>query len=96
MQGTLFLDEVGDLSPAAQAKLLRFLEEGTFYRIGGTKKIHVQTRVVSATNRNLEAMMALYLVPHMQGRAEGWEFYFRRNNAWQCQPYTGGEDVGGE
>ena len=52
--GTLFLDEVGDLSTAAQAKLLRFLEEGTFYRIGGTKKIHVQTRVVSATNRNLE------------------------------------------
>ncbi len=56
-QGTLFLDEVGDLSTAAQAKLLRFLEEGTFFRIGGTKKVHAQTRVVSATNRNLEAMI---------------------------------------
>ena len=55
--GTLFMDEVGDLSTAAQAKLLRFLEEGTFYRIGGTKKIHVQTRVVSATNRDLTAMI---------------------------------------
>jgi len=56
--GTLFMDEVGDLSTAAQAKLLRFLEEGTFYRIGGTKKIHVETRVVSATNRDLTAMIA--------------------------------------
>ena len=56
-EGTLFLDEVGDLSTAAQAKLLRFLEEGTFYRIGGTKKIHIQTRVVSATNKNLATMI---------------------------------------
>lgn len=56
-QGTLFLDEVGDLSTAAQAKLLRFLEEGSFYRVGGTKKVTIQTRVVSATNRNLETMI---------------------------------------
>ncbi|SPD74625.1 Sigma-54 dependent DNA-binding response regulator [uncultured Desulfobacterium sp.] len=56
--GTLFLDEVGDLSQEAQAKLLRFLEEGEFYRIGGTKKIHIKTRVVSATNKNLDAMIA--------------------------------------
>ncbi len=55
--GTLFLDEVGDLSLEAQAKLLRFLEEGEFYRLGGTKKMQVQTRVVSATNKNLEAMI---------------------------------------
>lgn len=55
--GTLFLDEVGDLSLDAQAKLLRFLEDGQFYRIGGTKKLHVNTRVVSATNKNLEAMI---------------------------------------
>lgn len=50
--GTLFLDEVGDLSLEAQAKLLRFLEEGDYYRVGGTKKLRVQTRVVSATNKN--------------------------------------------
>ncbi len=56
--GTLFLDEVGDLSLEAQAKLLRFLEEGEFYRLGGTKKMQVQTRVVSATNKDLENMIA--------------------------------------
>jgi len=55
--GTLFLDEVGDLSPEAQAKLLRFLEAGEYYRVGGTQKLRVATRVVSATNRDLEAMI---------------------------------------
>ena len=54
--GTLFLDEVGDLTPEAQAKLLRFLEEGEFYRLGGTQKLQIQTRVVSATNKDLELM----------------------------------------
>ena len=55
--GTLFLDEVGDLSLEAQAKLLRFLEQGEYYRIGGTKKLTLKTRVVSATNRDLENMI---------------------------------------
>ena len=55
--GTLFLDEVGDLSLDAQAKLLRFLEEGEFYRIGGTKKLQIQTRVISATNKDLNKMI---------------------------------------
>jgi len=55
--GTLFLDEVGDLSLEAQAKLLRFLEKGEFYRIGGTKKLQIQTRVVSATNKDLDSMI---------------------------------------
>jgi DNA-binding NtrC family response regulator len=55
--GTLFLDEVGDLSLEAQAKLLRFLELGEFYRVGGTKKFHIKTRVVSATNKNLNKMI---------------------------------------
>lgn len=55
--GTLFLDEVGDLGADAQAKLLRFLENGEFYPVGGTKLRHVQTRVVSATNRNLETFI---------------------------------------
>ena len=52
--GTLFLDEVGDLSLDAQAKLLRFLELGEFYRVGGTKKFNIRTRVVSATNKDLD------------------------------------------
>jgi DNA-binding NtrC family response regulator len=55
--GTLFLDEVADLSLAGQAKLLRFLENGEFYKIGGTKKYTVQTRVVSATNKKIEDLV---------------------------------------
>jgi DNA-binding NtrC family response regulator len=55
--GTLFLDEVGDLSLEAQAKLLRFLEAGEFYRVGGTKKLHIKTRVVSATNKEINRMI---------------------------------------
>jgi transcriptional regulator with PAS, ATPase and Fis domain len=55
--GTLFLDEVGDLGMEAQAKFLRFLEEGEFYRVGGTRKHHVRTRVVSATNKDLPALI---------------------------------------
>ena len=48
---------MGDLSPEAQAKLLRFLEDGEFYRVGGTKKFHIQTRVISATNKELDSMI---------------------------------------
>jgi two-component system response regulator HydG len=51
--GTLFLDEVGELSAPMQAKLLRFLQEGELYRIGGKAPIRVDVRVVSATNRDL-------------------------------------------
>lgn len=56
--GTLFLDEVGDLSIEAQAKLLRFLEENEYFRVGGTKKIKTNTRVVSATNKDLDSLIA--------------------------------------
>ncbi len=56
--GTLFLDEVADLSLAGQAKLLRFLESGEFYKVGGTQKRNVQTRVVSATNKDLDTLVA--------------------------------------
>jgi DNA-binding NtrC family response regulator len=55
--GTLFLDEVADLSAEAQVKLLRFLDEGEYYRIGGTKKRTVKTRIVSATNRDLAGLV---------------------------------------
>jgi DNA-binding NtrC family response regulator len=54
--GTLFLDEAGDLSADAQAKLLRFLESGEYFRVGGTRKYQVQTRVISATNKDLLSM----------------------------------------
>ncbi|MEH0022570.1 MAG: sigma-54 dependent transcriptional regulator [Desulfobacter sp.] len=56
-KGTLFLDEVADLSLAGQAKLLRFLESGEFYKVGGTRKQTVRTRVVSATNKDLEDLV---------------------------------------
>jgi transcriptional regulator with PAS, ATPase and Fis domain len=56
-EGTLFLDEVGDMCLTAQAKLLRFMENGEIYKLGGTRKIKVQTRIVSATNRDLKSMI---------------------------------------
>jgi transcriptional regulator with PAS, ATPase and Fis domain len=53
--GTLFLDEIGELTPGIQAKLLRFIQEGEIYRVGGKDPIRVDIRLVSATNRDLEA-----------------------------------------
>ena len=52
--GTVFLDEIGEMTPALQAKLLRFLEEKTFKRVGGLADLRVDVRVIAATNRNLE------------------------------------------
>jgi two-component system, NtrC family, nitrogen regulation response regulator NtrX len=57
--GTIFLDEVGDLHEASQAKLLRILQEGEFQRVGGELTLRVTVRVVSATNRNLQELVAL-------------------------------------
>jgi len=56
--GTLFLDEIGNMSPSVQAKLLRVLEEGTFLRLGGTKSIKVDVRLVTATNTILREAVA--------------------------------------
>ena len=55
--GTIFLDEVGDLSPMTQVKLLRVLQEQEFERIGGTETIKVDVRIIAATNQNLEELM---------------------------------------
>ena len=57
-KGTLFLDEIGELQPHIQVKLLRVLDGHPFYRLGGSRKIHVDVRVVAATNQDLEAAVA--------------------------------------
>jgi transcriptional regulator with GAF, ATPase, and Fis domain len=56
--GTLFLDEIGDLPMDAQVKLLRLLEEKSFERVGGTETLAAKVRVIAATNRDLERMVA--------------------------------------
>lgn len=56
--GTLFLDEMGDLPPALQAKLLRFLQERIIERVGGRQEIPVDTRIICATHKNLQALIA--------------------------------------
>lgn len=69
--GTLFLDEIGELPLELQVKLLRALEERQFYRVGGTEPITVNTRIVAATNRDLEQMVE-------QGRFRE-DLYYRLN-----------------
>ena len=69
--GTLFLDEVGELPPDLQAKLLRFLEDHQFERVGGTTTLAVDARIVAATNRELEAEVA---AGHFRA-----DLYFRLN-----------------
>ncbi len=66
--GTLFLDEIGDAPPAFQAKLLRVLDRGEFYRVGGQELIHPDVRVVAATNSDLDDLVA-------SGRFRGDLFY---------------------
>jgi DNA-binding NtrC family response regulator len=55
--GTLFLDEIGDMSPSTQAKILRVLQEHEFERLGGTRTLSVDVRLIAATNRDLSAMV---------------------------------------
>ena len=56
--GTIFLDEIGDMTPATQTKILRVLQSGTFERVGGNQPIQVDVRVIAATNKPLEAAVA--------------------------------------
>ncbi|MEE9465614.1 MAG: sigma-54 dependent transcriptional regulator, partial [Candidatus Neomarinimicrobiota bacterium] len=69
--GTIFLDEIGEISPQLQVKLLRILQDGTFQRLGGTKESYTDVRIVAATNRNLRAA-----VDNRQFRED---LYFRLN-----------------
>ncbi len=57
-KGTLFLDEVGEIDPGVQVKLLRVLQDGEFERVGGTETIKVDVRIVAATNRDLRQAIA--------------------------------------
>jgi len=56
--GTIFLDEIGEMNPTMQSKLLRILQEGVFYRLGGNESIPVDVRVIAATNRDIEQEVA--------------------------------------
>ncbi|MBI4550201.1 MAG: sigma 54-interacting transcriptional regulator [Candidatus Omnitrophica bacterium] len=56
-KGTFFLDEIGDMSPALQAKILRVLQEGTYFKIGATSPVKVNVRVIAATNRDLRELI---------------------------------------
>jgi DNA-binding NtrC family response regulator len=57
-QGTIFLDEIVEMSPALQAKLLRVLQDGRFQRVGSNKELHTDARILAATNRDLEEVVA--------------------------------------
>ncbi|SMC60940.1 PAS domain S-box-containing protein [Desulfocicer vacuolatum DSM 3385] len=70
-KGTLFLDEIGEIPLAVQVKLLKFLEKKEFMRVGGTRTVSIDTRIIAATNRDLEAMVS-------QGRFRS-DLYFRLN-----------------
>ena len=66
--GTVFLDEIGDLAPEAQVKLLRFLQDREFYRLGSNQALRADVRIIAATNRDLDALMR-------QGRFRSDLFY---------------------
>jgi two-component system, NtrC family, response regulator HydG len=72
--GILFLDEVGDLCPDNQARILRAVEQGTFRRVGGTEEVHVDVRIVAATNRDLrEAIQQNSFREDLYHRLSGFE-----------------------
>ena len=62
-QGTVFLDEISEMSPMMQVKLLRVLQERTFRRVGGTEEIAADIRIIAATNRDLPKEIAEGAVP---------------------------------
>lgn len=70
-QGTFFLDEIADMSPMLQVKLLRVLQEGTFLKVGGVKPLHVNVRIIAASNKDLKV-----LVDHKKFRDD---LYYRIN-----------------
>ena len=69
--GTIFLDEIGDISPKLQLDLLRVLQERRFYRVGGSEEVEIDVRIIAATNRNLEELV-------QQGKFRD-DLYYRLN-----------------
>ncbi len=69
--GTIFLDEIGDMALATQTKILRVLQQGDIQRVGGTETIHVDVRIIAATNKNLEEMV--------KAKAFREDLYYRLN-----------------
>ena len=74
--GTLLLDEVGDMAPHTQAKILRLIQEKCFERVGGNQSIAVDVRILAATNQNLEALIAERAVPQGSVLSLEWRHYF--------------------
>jgi len=104
--GTLFLDEVGELSAAAQVRLLRFLQEGTLRRVGETKERVVEVRVIAATHRDLKSdgfREDLYfrlavlpiLLPPLRARGDDVLVLFGRALADACARFDRGADRNG-
>ncbi|MBF0564214.1 MAG: sigma-54-dependent Fis family transcriptional regulator [Nitrospirae bacterium] len=56
--GTLFLDEIAEMSPSIQAKLLKFIEDGEFFRVGGVKPVRVDVRIIAATNKDIPSLLS--------------------------------------
>lgn len=77
-KGTIFLDEIGDLSPGVQTKLLRVLQDGSFERVGGTQTLKVDVRVVTATNKDIEK--------EVQEGGFREDLYYRLNVIPICMP----------
>ncbi len=77
-KGTIFLDEIGDLSPGVQTKLLRVLQDGSFERVGGTQTLKVDVRVITATNKDIEK--------EVQEGGFREDLYYRLNVIPICMP----------
>jgi len=77
--GTLLLDEIGEMPPAMQARLLRVLEESTVRRLGGNQEIHVNVRVLAATNRSIDGSNRDASSDHMSSRTLRDDLFYRLN-----------------
>ncbi|MDI6776222.1 MAG: sigma 54-interacting transcriptional regulator [Syntrophales bacterium] len=77
--GTIFLDEIGELSPPVQVKLLRFLQEREFQRLGGNQTIRSDVRIISATNSDLKSLVGENLFRE--------DLFYRRTTPWIAEVF---------